>query len=91
MSERIDTWYDDLPLLPGEVGVAVLEVTEVYERIEFPDLTPEPSEIAETESSEPMSYAGWTKAKLYGRAKEIGLKGRSRMTKAQLRSALLAI
>jgi len=82
MSERIDAWYDDLPLLPGAVGVAVLEVTEVYERIEFPDLAPEPT--AET-------YSGWTKAKLYERAKEIGLKGRSRMTKGQLRSALLAI
>lgn len=81
MSERIDAWYDDLPLLPGEVGVAVMEVTEVYERIEFPDLTPEP---------EPESFAGWTKARLYERAKAVGLKGRSRMTKAQLRSALLA-
>jgi hypothetical protein len=79
MSERIEAWYDDLPLLPGEVGVAVMEITEVYERIEFPDLRPEPE-----------SFTGWTKAQLYQRARTIGLRGRSRMTKAQLRSALLA-
>ena len=61
-----------------------LRVDQNWARIEFPDLTPEPSLEAE-------SYAGWTKVKLYQRAKEIGLKGRSRMTKGQLRSALLAI
>lgn len=83
MSERSDAWYDDLPLLPGEVGVAVLESTEVYERIEFPDL------VLDVEI-EPERFSGWTKAKLYQRAKEVGLKGRSRMTKAQLKAALIA-
>lgn len=79
MSERIEAWYDELPLLPGEVGVAVLEQTEVYERIVFPDLAPE----IET-------FEGWTKVRLYQRAKEVELPGRSRLTKAQLRLALLA-
>ena len=79
MSERIETWSDDLPLLPGEVGVAVLEQTEVYARFEFPELVPEIE-----------SYEGWTKGRLYQRAKEVNLPGRSRLTKAQLRTALLA-
>lgn len=81
MNERIESWYDDLPLLPGDVGVAVLESTEVFERIEFPEIAPEISE----------SYAGWTKTRLYSEAQKVGLRGRSRMTKAQLRSALLEV
>ncbi len=34
------------------------------------------------------SYEGWTKADLYARAKEIGVKGRSKMSKAELIEAL---
>ena len=72
-----------LPLLPGEVGpAALLERTEVFERIEF-----SPCEQSE---AQPRRYVGWTKAQLYAQAKTLQISGRSRMNAAELREALQA-
>jgi hypothetical protein len=34
-------------------------------------------------------YANWSKAQLYRRAKELGVPGRSKLSKARLRQALI--
>lgn len=92
MSEHAEPW--DLHLLPGEVGASALlegraipslEQTEVFERIVFPALQASPSG-AQARSP----YAGWTKAQLYAKAKELGIRGRSKLSKASLRRALEA-
>jgi len=81
-----------LPALPGQTGpggsTAVLRpvfdpcaATEAFERVVFPPVVEVPAE----------SYEGWTKAQLYRRAQEVGLRGRSKLSKAGLRCALLAL
>ena len=92
MSEHAETW--DPALLPGDVGssallegraITTLEQTEVFERIVFPALQPSASG-AQARSP----YAGWTKAQLYAKAKALGIRGRSKLSKASLRKALEA-
>lgn len=94
-----------LPMLPGQVGPAssttVLRVettqpcteTVTFERVEFgpiiPDVAIEDLRTMIIERPE-APYADWTKARLYRRAKELGLPGRSKLSKGALREALIA-
>lgn len=70
--------------------------TVTFERIEFAPIVPEEPEVSFEDlrtmilerPQEP--YTDWSKARLYKRAKELGLPGRSKLGKAALRQALIA-
>lgn len=48
----------------------------------------DPKEMAENRRNPGSSYEEWTKEDLYGKAREVGVEGRSRMNKGELVRAL---
>ena len=78
---------EQLPRLPGEAGPLpdAEAPTEVFERVEFPPVI----EYPEPPRPERGRFAGMTKSELYTRARKLKIPGRSRMTKAQLKAAII--
>jgi hypothetical protein len=79
---------EQLPRLPGVVGPAPIQATieppaseaptEVFERVVFPPVVEEQGR-----------FAGWTRNRLYTRARKLKIPGRSRMNKEQLKAAII--
>ncbi len=70
--------------------------TVTFDRLEMPQAVIDEPEV-DMENLRTMildrpeePYSDWTKARLYKRAKELGLPGRSKLSKAALREALIA-
>ena len=82
---------EQLPRLPGDLGPTpdISEApTEVFPRVEFPPVIEYP---APKPAPKPAGgrFAGMTKQELYTHARKLKIPGRSRMTKAQLKAAII--
>ncbi len=73
------------------------EATETFTRVVFAPIVEHDEDFVAVEDLKTMiltrpeaPYADWSKAQLYRRAKELGLPGRSKLSKARLRQALIA-
>lgn len=72
------------------------EATETFTRVVFAPIVEQDDDFVAVEDLQTMilnrpeaPYANWSKAQLYRRAKELGVPGRSKLSKARLRQALL--
>jgi hypothetical protein len=87
--------------LVGAIGIALalmnyladradekLEAVNPFGNEPAPRPAPEPTEVGGGEKPEGPDTSSMTKAELYEKATELGVKGRSKMTKAELAEAI---
>jgi hypothetical protein len=72
------------------------DATETFTRVVFAPIVEQNEDFVAVEDLQTMiltrpeaPYANWSKAQLYRRAKELGVPGRSKLSKARLRQALI--